>query len=602
MEIELGLLGAVALMGIALQLRILKILHRKLSEIKAEQARMDEEQEAHAAELFARVEQEKAEWERDHPTLTKHGRQDSTLSSTLLKDNETAVGSPDSAGVDDKHGSTLSLDNMLLRPRYQSGVSTLMDGRQSPGAIPALDLGLDLESDVPKSYLAVDGKASGEARPRRSSGAMSLMNDFEDLKEKEKLLSEIQAMRRSIEVLKSETPPPSNSDDSRRPSFSSRRTLSQDLESYLAGGAGPSNLRPRATEARSRVQSMDLLNARGTAANAIGRPTSVPLQTDESWEQYIRERKLLTPPSGVSPPIPTTPLTLASPKPRLAIPSAVTDALLQRQRRESSLSFGRLSPVVAEPQSQSPPTDGRDKRASAARERSSDDIPIALRPQAQHKKSDSQGSWAPGIILPPRNRNASSPQPQSQPDPARVMSFEELEGRHRERLRQLQQPLTQAEKEQADLLAAKSRWERAKQLEKQAVLKRQAEQAAAANKQAKEDKKNKSGEGARQPVSLNDNTKTGRHSRSLSADVLAAQSHGMERSSSKRMSTMKVEDWQKRQLDDVELGLGRPSQPKQRRESSSRRLSGVPFPDSGPGRSSRESRRLSGMLGRDPVN
>lgn len=613
MEIELGLLGAVAIMGIALQLRILKILQRKLSEIRAEQRRIDKEQEERAAERFASLEEEKAEWEREHPALLMHGRQDSTLSSTaLLKDNETAVGSPLSANGDEKLGSTPSL-SASPRPRYQSGVSTLMastpvEGRQSPGALPALDLGFDLESDVPKNYLTSDlGKAQN--RNRNSSGAISLLQDLEDLRKKEELLNEIQNIRKSIEVLKSESPAPSSgADDSRRPSFSSRRTLSHDLGSFPS--AGPSHLRP--VDSRSRTHSthsMDLLNNRESIANVIGRSTSVPLQnTDEEWEAYIRERKLLQPPSGVSPPIPTSPVALASPKPRLAVPTAVSEALMHRQRRESSLSFGRLSPAGS-PESMAHLPSARDvaeKRHSATREqRPSGELPPALRPAPQHKKSDSHGGggYAPGVVL-PRNRNGSSPLPQSKAESTRRMSPEELDARHREQIRQMQSPLTQAEKEHADVEAARSRWERARQLEKQAVTKRQAEQAALVSKKEKEEKEKEKkrasgvvGEAGRHSISLNDDlprSSSRRQARASSQDVLL----GAERQpqqSSKRLSMMKVEDWQKhQQAGDVERGG--PTRP--RVSSSSRRLSaGVPFPaDASPARTSRESRRLSGMM------
>jgi hypothetical protein len=90
MQIELGLIGAVALMGIAVQLRILKVLQRKLEEIAEEAKRQDEEAEFRAADRLTDIQLERDAWEKDHPTLSKHGRQDSTLSSTvpLIKDRE----------------------------------------------------------------------------------------------------------------------------------------------------------------------------------------------------------------------------------------------------------------------------------------------------------------------------------------------------------------------------------------------------------------------------------------------------------------------------------------------------------------------------------
>lgn len=565
MEIELGLMGAVALMGIAVQLRILKILQRKLREIKKEQHRLDQEAEARAADRFAEIEHEREEWEREHPSLLKHGRNGSNFSSTpLMKDAELGLVTP----TDEKRASTFTLAGGP-RQRVQSGVSSLLlnsppvEERQSPGPLPALDLGTDLEQDVPRNYISDDLQIREHVRS--PSVSLSVAQELEDLKKKQELLSEIQNIRKSIEILKSETPAPSSSTDSARPSFSSR------LELGSIPLSGPSHLRPpRASDPRARVQSMELSNLRTSNPSPVGRPTSVPLQ-DESWDAYLRERKLLQPPSGVTPPIPTSP-PVVSPKPRLAVPSAVTEALLQRQRRESSLSFGQI-PVVDKPSSAEVP---ERHSFSSPKVWAPEELPPALRPQT-HKKSASQGSFAPGIILPPRARNTSSPPPKE--SAGKVLSFEELEERHREKLRQLQQPLTQAEKEQAEIQAAKMRWERAKEREKQAVLKRQAEQAATASKEAKEKKRPSEVPG--NSASPNER-RASRHSRTLSADALATV--GGKPPSSKRLSTMKVEDWQKSQVAEAET---RP-----RRES--RRVSGVPFPD--------QSRRPSGEARRMPAS
>jgi len=67
---------------------------------------------------------------------------------------------------------------------------------------------------------------------------------------------------------------------------------------------------------------------------------------------------------------------------------------------------------------------------------------------------------------------------------------------------------------------------------------------------------------------------TGRHSRSLSHDRLG--------SSSKRLSTLKVEDWQKYQHD-MEMGLKPEAPGPNSRRDSHTLLSpgGVPFPDGG---------------------
>ncbi|KAH9837044.1 uncharacterized protein C8Q71DRAFT_796479 [Rhodofomes roseus] len=565
MEIELGLIGAVSLMGIAVQFQVLKVLQRKLKEIKEAARRPNEELENRAALAFAELEKEKAEWDREHPALAKHGRMDSEFSS-LLKDTESLSPSP--------------------RQRYQSGVSDFIVAPneemhrstskllQSPGALPVLDLGLGIENDVPKVYIAESSKS-----PKAKDAPMTQV-ELEDLKRKEELLTEIQTIRKSIEILKTEATDPSSSSGSRHQSFTSRRTLSQDIGSLMP--AAPAHLRPpRQADPRARVQSMELSVMSSGIGASIGRPTSAPLR-DDDWDAYVRERKLLQPPSGVTPPIATTPI---SPTPRVPVSPAVEEALMKRHRIESHYSANGLEWTAADGARRPSPVQ---KVASTGH-----DIPTVLRtPHATHARSHSQGG-VPVTILPPQKPAASrSPQPAETPVPwtTRTLTFEALDERHREKIRELQEPVTRAEKEQLEIAEAKARWERAKASEKQAVAKRQAEKAAAVSKDAA--KQHKSGEPAgtsdkRKSRTMEQQQQPGssrQHSRTLSADILA---HVPGTASSKRMSTMKVEDWQKHQQD-VELGF-RPEE-----QRASRRRSAVPFPETHDRPADgRDARRLS---------
>ena len=144
MEIELGLIGAFTLMGAAVQLRILKILQFKLKEISREQKRLDDELEAQAASRFTMTAKELAEWEKEH------GRVDSQLSGLpLLRDQEAQSPSTE-------EGSTLVLGQR--RSRHHSGISEFMaapngEERQQTGALSVIDLGADLESDIPKDFV-----------------------------------------------------------------------------------------------------------------------------------------------------------------------------------------------------------------------------------------------------------------------------------------------------------------------------------------------------------------------------------------------------------------------------------------------------------------
>ncbi|KAF8640361.1 hypothetical protein AX17_000032 [Amanita inopinata Kibby_2008] len=551
MEIELGLIGAVSLMGIAVQLRILTVLQKKLHEIAAEHRIRDAEAEAVAAERFAHLDKERGNWEMHHPSLVKLGRQDSTAPSTPLLRQRDASASPTPA---EHRSSTYTLVDG--RPRYLSGVSDLKiaavaeEGTRSrstsrnmqiAGALPTLDLGRGIEENVPDSFISKD-----ELIKKVASAS-----ELEELKRREELMAEIQTLRRSIDALKSETPAPSSSSESRRPSLTSRRTLSVDATNALL--PMPTHLRPpRETDPRSRVHSLELSTlARGRSMrNSISRPTSAPLR-DEDWDAYVQERKLLQPPAGITPPIATTPLT-----PRIPIPPAVQEALSERKRRESALGMGERH------------TD------------TSEDIPLAK--TSQHKKASSLG-YVPVTILPPQKPSVAT-QATLRPATTRTRTFEELNERHREKMRDLQGPLTQAEKEHAKVEAAKRRWERARAIEKQVVMRRQAEKAAQLEK-----KKRAEVEGERKRSSLSPQRHQ-RHSRSLSTDKLGG-------SHSKRLSTMKVEDWQKYQQE-VEPGLeaGLSSGSSARHDSRPLRRESVPFPDAGkvrdglPGHERRRSR------------
>ncbi|KAF7306820.1 General substrate transporter [Mycena indigotica] len=499
MQIELGLIGAITLMGIAVQLRVLTVLQRKLHEIAEEQKKRDEAAEVQAAGAFATVLREREEWEKQHPTMSKHGRQESGYSSMPLMKDHDGSSSP-VAG--EYRSSTFTLVNegrtrhqsagseFLFAPTPDDELARATRNLQSPGALPALDLGLGIKDDVPHNFIAKDD----HARSPELDG---------DLKRKQELEAEIQTIRRSIDALKSETPAPSSSANSRHPSLTSRRTLSIDAGTALL--PTPAHSRPpRENDPRARVHSMELSRLTNSRAGAsIGRPTSAPLHDD--WDTYVQERKLLQPPAGVTPPI--TPN-------RIPISPAVTDALNQRKRRESAMGLGEPAAPLAD---------------------SSEDLPLARIPVA-HNRSSSSGQLGPVNILPPRKPIA-APTPQ-RPAHVRTRTFEELNERHREKMRDLQGPLTNATQENADLEAAKQRWEKAKALEKEAVTRRQAEKAALVERRKEEPSTRRSHDRA-----------ASRHSRSLSADKLGA--------GSKRLSTMKVEDWQRYQQD----------------------AAGVPFPD-----------------------
>ncbi|KIJ68563.1 hypothetical protein HYDPIDRAFT_24823 [Hydnomerulius pinastri MD-312] len=650
MEIELGLIGAVALMGGAVQLRILRVLQRKLKEIAEEQRRRDEEAELNASDRFAELSREKDEWENDHPALGMHARNGSGYSGTpLMKEFPTS-------GSNEARSSTFTL--VGGRGRYTSGVSDFMVApmfdedtkrttrgpSQVPGVLPTLDLGIGIQDDVPAGFITDTGlegsKESKDAQKAQISAELS------DLVRKEELLAEIQTIRRSIDALRSDTPGIDSDDSrSRRISFASRRTLSYDLDNVIA--PRPHTRPPRQPDPRGRAQSMELsklVDAPPLGASigaSIGRPTSAPLK-DDDWDAYVRDRKLLQPPSGVTAPIPTTPVSSTAMQ-RLPMPQAVSDALAQRKRRESLLEVSGndttpkdtsdedlpiaaalaampraytkkpkarpssnipailmqqpgTAPVFEQPPANTTPLIMTRPRPDKASPQPSSNIPIVLPPTRPYKATPQEPPSNVPYILP--RSNVVSPVPQ-RPEPQRVATFEELEERHRQKMRGLQAPITQAEKEHAQLVAAKNRWERSRAIEKEVVGRRQAEKAAELEREEKTKGKSEDGLRGKRGSTLLDGAKPGDRgsvANALSADKLAAINGPHASTSSKRQSMLRVEDWQRFQQD-VEIGI-RPELKSAKRDSRALANATVPFP--GQSRQGMGDRRASSGFPRDP--
>ena len=533
MQIELGLMVAVALMGIAIQLRVLKLLQRKLKEISEMQKKQDEEEERRAAERFADLDEEKQEWEAQRMSILHHGRNDSDLSgAALLMEGK---GSAPSTPQPDDYATLVGGQ----RPRYQSGVSEFMtdEGRrsQSPGAIAALDLGGGIESSVPRDYLA-DSKEISRIE--------------EEIRAKEKLRQEIEDIRKSIIYLEDATPT-----RSRRPSLASRVDL-----------IGPQN------PSRPRTSSLELGAMMRSSSMGVTRPRSAPIPED--WDAYIRDRKLLQPPSGISPPIPTSPPPMAQ---RTSMSSALLDAVANRQKIESMFGVKPSMPVEGIP--------GNPHQPTPQHLQDHEDVPLALVTSSipkSHLRSKSAGP--PLTILPPQKTSPHRTLQEEKASPPRVATYEELAERHQRKIRDMQAPLTKVEREAAELEDAKRRWERAKTLEKEAVTKRQADMAAALAREEKKKKKEQRSASGSGPELAQDNDKD-QHTRSLSADKLGTLPGGSINPNSKRVSVMKVEDWKRSQQEQASP-----------EDASARKRDSVLFPRN----SSANPRKGSSGLVRDP--
>ena len=504
MEVEIGLIAAVSLMGAAVQLRVLKVLKRKLAEINEEERKREALAEEKAVMRFDHVESDLADWEREHGKLShgKHGSETSGL--PLMKDMDDGQPSTpggDSTLISQRVRTRSALSELAMNDDPQgSRVRPLSRFGQNPGLLPAMNLGLGLDSEL-AGNLTEDEHLHMDP----------------DLMKKEELLAEIQTIRKSIDALRSESD--SNSGDSRRPSMSLHsRTLS--AEGAQAQAQTPSSHLRAPRQGRDRVHSMDILSSfdnRMAEANSINRPASTPLREDD-WDAYVRERKLFQPPSGPSAPIVTT---LMAPIARpasafIAVPDAVADALARRRARESALEVGQVDGRVSGSSSQTPPADHLD-----------------VGPSRQHRRSSGGG---PVNILPPRAAAKAEAPAEATP---RTRTFEELVERHQQKIHTLQEPLSKREKEQADLAAARSRWERSKAVEKEVMERKRAEKEAALAKKSKEESKRSKGEGSRP------NGDGARNSRNVNADRLAAVAGTA--TGGKRASTAKVQEWQKYQ-------------------------------------------------------
>jgi len=227
--------------------------------------------------------------------------------------------------------------------------------------------------------------------------------------------------------------------------------------------------------------------------------------------------------------------------------SAVQEALDNRKRRESLLVTSSGSGTPAGSLGGDDPDDvplvklanGRDKEREKERLSALPGV-TGLGNMGYSTNAKPEKTTGPAVtILPPRRNsggNILAPNPRQVParEPV-IKTFEELNERHREKIKNLQDPVTKAEKESADVRDAKERWEKAKKMEKETMLKKHTEKAAALKKQHGATRSS-----TKRDSELPAGIEWKRQSRSVNVDRLGG-------NSSKRMSALKVEDWQRYQ-------------------------------------------------------
>jgi hypothetical protein len=455
--------------GTAIQYRVLGMLQIKLEQIKHEDAeRKEAEEEARAAARFKEHDTELGEWESkygktkglngDVPlvTLGKNGPSSSMHSLVRPYTNAESEGMRDPGSME-----------MMAQSHSQSDTRSL--GGQSVGRLPVMGLG---------------GSISGGDDGRMHSPGLSTADMSPEERERIRLLDEINEVKKSIEVLRSTTP-------------TSVDMLST-AGSMTAGGG-------TATGTRSRTQSGMSLGgasfASGLGAGATGslartaQPSPINVVTptvaelaqakkDKEWNDYLAERKLFTPPAGISPPIETSfphRARQAEQFGRLSkLPDSVVQAMDRRERTVSAYELG-VSEIdredIPQPRSAGLPLGVRhsvqDLRQPELTHQRQSTEPSSRESTYQHNRLSS----APLVTghAYSTNRAKESVEPINRPAAERTVTHEELTARHRAKLSQLQKPVSESMQEEIRLAEAKAKYEKQKEAERKMMAKKEAE-------------------------------------------------------------------------------------------------------------------------------
>lgn len=355
-------------------------------------------------------------------TLAKDSRPDSTVS--LMRRTTSGY----------EHGS-----NGAISPTTQpDGEST-----RSANFLPPMQLG--------DSISATTGvQATGGSNQPITANAEEL--------ERIRLVREIEDTKKSIEALRTSTPAGSVMLPERPVSsathFDSARSRRQSAMSHGS---------------RLSAHAPDIATSQGSAT-----PND---STNHEWQEYLADRKLFTPPSGVTPPIEPSIGRLSK------IPNAVLEAMNRRERTVSAYELGASStPTTEDPPST---TDARPSSTMhyTRRHSSLDLVASALarpapattmpRPQSGYRPAPTVTGHANSPLL----RKSSEARGGSTEDAHRTITFEELGARHRARLSKLQQPVTEEMQKSLDLAAAKARYDKNREAEKRAAAKKAADAA-----------------------------------------------------------------------------------------------------------------------------
>ena len=441
MQIELGMIAAITVMGMAVQARVLVALQARLREINAEQDRKNAEIEAKAAARFTRMDEELAEWEREHGSGAKnrypYKPDDLEASRTLTPDTRRASSQFSVfKGSKEKGRLSLTMGDLSSPPQ-----PTLKEENAFKPSL-TLDLGDSVAQKIPESLLAPGGVQSTQVEKTDPS-----------LKRSIELLSEIRGIRDAISAIKQETTAP----------LSRANTLDADR------GLGGSLTRPRGG---SLGTPLGIVRTVGTGPRRqADNATQQDASSSNEWDNYVRSRSLFQPPSGASQPVVPT---RVEPRPHsISMPQAVSQAVEQRRRQERAYLEGGPEAYLDAGSSASRPGSALLGSFLNGGTMSGEGLYLTHRRRTQ-SDSRSLEQFNPRAvsqvsILPPR------PLPVQAPSRPVVKTFEELSSKHKEKLRALQEPLSKQTTEEAEIAAARNRWERSLAAERNVMSRKEQE-------------------------------------------------------------------------------------------------------------------------------
>lgn len=435
-----------------------------------EEARVEAEEVAKAAEHFKNVGSELNEWEE------KHGRGSGNKS-------------PNS-GFDSGHGGqTASLhENDLLpalgfterdRPGRTSSTASLLHRQERYEPLSVHSPTTIGESPTTLNFTGHEEMLSAE----HGISPSSRMPVDSELESKIKLLEEVKRARESVhstlEKIRAGTPTPSLSQGLPSPTPSGAFNQARPTSSiYLADGS------------RSRRGST-------TSSRMLDTVDKSQVTSQSDWDAYVRDRTVIAPPPAQSPVQPASAPMVDRSSNRGSQYAVVSDSVAKaldrrsrttsmmdvQDRRDRTTSMMDLQPTddwgPREMLEASPAHTSMGRRALSFHEMSN--AAPQLTPRAQDRTSVSMGQrYVTGSAAGPRGPHHSASMSQSRSTPQRTMTYEELAERHRRRISALQEPVTARIKEPMDVASAKANWEAQKRHEREEMRRREAEKLAQA--------------------------------------------------------------------------------------------------------------------------